>query len=80
MPIPSILDQQFEEGRELGLAEGLEQGLEQGLERMTATLLRARFGAELTTEQLDAVRELVPLGAEEIVARIEAAASLDDLA
>jgi flagellar biosynthesis/type III secretory pathway protein FliH len=71
-----------EEGRELGLQEGREEGLEEGLQagraESLASLLRFRFGSD---DRIPAVaRRLASTDMDELVPRIERAASLDELA
>ena len=73
MPIPSLLQDIYDEGRD----EGREQGLEQGLERAAESTLGRRFGPD---ERIpDIARRLAPLGPDIFLERIDAASSLDEL-
>jgi hypothetical protein len=70
MPIPSLLQRQYE--------EGLEKGLERGLEEAAAAVLRRRFGAD---ERIGAIaRHLAALGPDRYLDLVERAGSLDELA
>jgi hypothetical protein len=74
MPVPSFIDQLREDERRTGREEGLQAGRPEGL----ASILRFRFGPDDRIPDL--ARRLPASDMDELVPRIEQAASLDELA
>jgi hypothetical protein len=73
MPVPSLLQRQYDEGFETGR----ETGHQNACTSMAAAVLRRRFGSD---DRIDAVaRRLARLDPDELVDRIETASSLGDL-
>ena len=70
MPIPSVLNRKFEEGRATGREEGREE--------LLAAMLRNRFGSDAQVRTI--ARRLAVLPPEELATRLDGANTLDDLA
>ena len=85
MPVPvrdtPLGRELYEEGRQEGLQAGLQEGLQKGeretLLRVTAAMLKQRFGDDPRCDAVAAA--LADLPDDERLARLSAAASLDEL-
>jgi hypothetical protein len=73
MPIPSLLNTLYQEGR----AAGREEGREEGRRQAAAALLRHRFGPDARIPVI--ARRLARLAPEGYLDQIDAAKELDDL-